>query len=160
MPGGFQRAVPACNGRLHSEMRVRSRSIWAEAQGFRSQKCVRAQQPPQLLCSRFGHLMLLGEVVCDGAWRIAKREFAGTADNNQLWLVYEMIMYCKMFSDIFGTVVHLRHRSNNRRLHQQQCDEGKDLKNRLILWTERHKGLDRGARRVDHVTKGRRLWCS
>jgi hypothetical protein len=76
--------------------------------------------------------MLLGEVVCDGIWRIAKREFAGTADNNWLWLVHEKIMPCKMFSDIFGTVVHVRHRSSNRRLHRQPRDEGKELKkNRL-----------------------------
>jgi hypothetical protein len=77
--------------------------------------------------------MLLGEVVCDGAWRIAKRELAGTADNDRLWLIHEKTMSCKMFPDIFGTVVYLRHRSNNRRLHQQQCVEGKDLKNRPIL---------------------------
>jgi hypothetical protein len=77
--------------------------------------------------------MLLGEVVCDGVWRIAKREFAGTADDNWLWLVYEKIMSCKMFSDIFGTAVYVRHRSNNRRLHQQQRDEEKGLMNRLVL---------------------------
>lgn len=57
--------------------------------------------------------MLLGEVVCDGVWRIAKREFAGTADDDWLWLVHEKIMSREIFSDIFGTMIHVRHRSKD-----------------------------------------------
>jgi hypothetical protein len=77
--------------------------------------------------------MLLGEVVCDGVWGISKRKSAGTADNDWFWLVHIKAISCEMFSDVFGTVVHVRHCSNNRRLRQQQHDEGKGVMSRLFL---------------------------
>lgn len=53
--------------------------------------------------------MLLSEVVCDSSWRITKRKSAGKTDNNWLWLVYEEPMSCEMFSDVFGTMILVRH---------------------------------------------------
>ena len=76
--------------------------------------------------------MLLGEVICDGVGRIAKRSFQERQimTGSGSFMERPCLVRC---SDILGTVVHVRHRSNNRRLHRQQRDEGKGVKNRLGL---------------------------
>ena len=53
--------------------------------------------------------MLLGEVICDSSWGVTKRKAAGATDDHRLWLVHEEPMSCEMFSDVFRTMVYVRH---------------------------------------------------
>ena len=50
-------------------------------------------------------------MIRDGIRIIAERKLARTAGNGRLWLIHEETMSLKLFSDTFGTMIHVRHRS-------------------------------------------------
>lgn len=53
--------------------------------------------------------MLLSEVIYDSSWGVTKRKSTCATDDHRLWLVHEELMTCERFSDVFGTMVYVRH---------------------------------------------------